>query len=103
MQGAEPLVPFHLFILHLLAIFQRTEAISLDARVVDEYVLPLGIDEEAESLLHVEPFDRANQHRSSHNSFTAPKSSPRSCSKQRARAATSQAGQKHIVVVCAFM
>src|ERR1051325_10255145 len=63
MQGAEPLIAFHLLVLDLLAIFQRTEAISLDAGVVNKYILPFGIDDEAESLLHVEPLDRANQHR----------------------------------------
>src|SRR5688572_20920574 len=66
MQGAEPLVAFDLLVLDLLTIFERTEAFSLDAGVVNEYILPFGVDDEAESLLHVEPLHRAYGHRSSH-------------------------------------
>src|SRR4051812_43972001 len=67
MQGTKPLVSFNLLVLDLLAILQRTEAVSLDAGVVNEYILPFGVENEAESLLHVEPLHRAYQHRSSHN------------------------------------
>jgi len=51
-----------LFVLHLLAVFERTEAISVDAGVVDENILAVGIHDEPEALLRIEPLDGACRH-----------------------------------------
>src|SRR5690606_17128109 len=47
------------FVLHLFAVLERTEAVALDLRVVDEDVATIRAEDEAEPLLGVEPFNLA--------------------------------------------
>src|SRR4051812_31476845 len=70
MEGREALVAFDLLVIDFFAILEGAKAVSFDAGVVDEDVLAFGVDDEAETLLDVEPLHRANQHRSSHKVAT---------------------------------
>src|SRR5262245_3229043 len=60
--GEQSLFALDLFVLDLLTVLEGAEAFTVDAGVVDEHVFPLGIDDESESLLRVEPLDGSRAH-----------------------------------------
>jgi hypothetical protein len=60
--GEQTLVSCDLLKLHLFAILERAETVPFDAAEVNEDILALRVENEAESLFGIEPLHGAGRH-----------------------------------------